>query len=112
MLDYEKLDVYQRAIEHLAFVFRTLPALPKGYSALGDQWRRAATSVPLNIAEAVGKTSQAERHNRYAIARGEAMQCGAIIDVVRLLGGADEQELATGKALIVRIVEMLTRMCR
>jgi four helix bundle protein len=38
-------------------------------------------SVPLNIAEAVGKTSEADRNNRYAIARGEAMECGAITDV-------------------------------
>ena len=53
MLDYEKLDVYRCAIEHLAFVFKSLPNIPRGYSALVDQWRRAAISVPLNIAEAV-----------------------------------------------------------
>ena len=76
MLDYEKLDVYQCAIEHMAFVFRVIPAVPRGYAALIDQWRRAAMSVPLNIAEAVGKKSEADRSNRYAIARGEAMECG------------------------------------
>ncbi|MDB4961385.1 MAG: hypothetical protein JWP01_1384, partial [Myxococcales bacterium] len=27
MLDYEKLDVYPCAIEHLAFVFRSIPNL-------------------------------------------------------------------------------------
>src|SRR5689334_19242318 len=112
MLDYERLDVYKCAIEHLALVFHTIPAIPKGYSALVDQWRRAATSVPLNIAEAVGKVSEAERRNRYAIARGEAMECGAIIDVVRLLGGVAEPELDTAKRLVVRTVEMLSRMAR
>ena len=85
MLDDEKLDVYQCAIQHLAFVFRSIPKVPRGYSALVDQWRRAAMSVPLNIAEAVGKTSEADRNNRSAIARGEAMECGAILDVVRLV---------------------------
>ena len=64
MLDYEKLDVYRTAIEHLAFVFRSLPKVPRGYAALVDQWRRAAMSVPLNIAEAVGKASDADRSNR------------------------------------------------
>ena len=93
MLDYERLDVYQCAIEHLAFVFKAIPFIPRGYSALVDQWRRAAMSVPLNIAEAVGKTSQADRNNRYAIARGEAMECGAIIDVVRLVEVIPEPEL-------------------
>jgi hypothetical protein len=90
MLDYEKLDVYQRAIEHLAFVFESIPKMPRGWSALTDQWRRAATSIPLNIAEAVGKTSNAER----------------LLDVV------PHAELVRAKELVVRVVGMLTRMCR
>ena len=112
MLDYEKLDVYQCAIEHLAFVFKAIPRLPRGYSALADQWRRAGMSVPLNIAEAVGKTSAADRSNKYAIARGEAMECGAIIDVVRLLDAVPEPELAAAKQLLVRVVGMLSKLCR
>ena len=112
MLDDEKLDVYQCAIEHLAFVFRSIPILPRGCSALVDQWRRAAMSVPLNIAEAVGKTSEADRNNRYAIARGEAMECGAIIDVVRLLDAVPEPELTAAKQLLVRVVGMLSKLCR
>ena len=112
MLDDEKLDVYRSAIEHLAFVFRSLPKLPRGYAALADPWRRAAMSVALNIAQAVGKTSDADRANRYAIARGEAMESGAIIDVVRLLACVDAAELDAAKRLVVRIVEMLSRRCR
>ena len=116
MLDDEKLDVYQRAIEHLAFVFRSIPNLPRGYSALVDQWRRAAMSVPLNIAEAVGKTSEADRNNRYAIARGEAMECGAIIDVIRRRRPAGWRcarvGLSAAKQLWVRVVGMLSKLCR
>ena len=59
MLDYERLDVYRCAIEHLAFVFKSIPSVPRGYSARVDQWRRAVMSIPLNIAEAVGKISDA-----------------------------------------------------
>ena len=101
MLDYEKLDVYRCAVEHLAFVFKAIPRLPQGFAALSDQWRRAATSVPMNIAEAVGKTSTVDRRNRFAIARGEAMECGAILDVVRLLDRFPEPELDAAKQLIV-----------
>jgi len=112
MLDYEKLDVYRCAIEHLAFVFKSIPSVPRGYSALVDQWRRAAMSIPLNIAEAVGKTSEADRSNRYAIARGEAMECGAIIDVIGLLRAIPEPELAAAKLLLVRVVGMLSKLFR
>ena len=111
MLDYERLDVYRCAIEHLAFVFKALPQVPRGFSSLADQWRRAATSIPLNIAEAVGKTSPADRSNRFAIARGEAMECGAILDVVRLIGVVPSVEVDSAKRLIVRTVEMLTKLC-
>ncbi len=69
-------------------------------------------SVPLNIAEAVGKTSEADRNNRYAIARGEAMECGAIIDVIRLLGTVPDSDLAAAKRLLVRVVGMLSKLCR
>src|SRR5215470_2733074 len=99
MLDYEKLDVYKCSIEHLAFVFQWLPLLPRGYSALADQWRRAATSVPLNIGEATGKPSAAERSHSYAVARGESMECGAILDVVRLLRVVPEADLTHAKQL-------------
>jgi four helix bundle protein len=69
-------------------------------------------SVPLNIAEAVGKLTEQDRMNRYAIARGEAMECGAILDVVRFLDVVGDDDLTAAKRNLVRIVSMLTRLCR
>ena len=112
MLDYERLDVYHCAIEHLSCVFKWLPMLPRGHSALADQWRRPAMSIPLNNGEGAGKPSVAERAHCYAIARGEAMECGAILDVVRRLNAVPDADLVRGKHLVVRMVEMLTKMCR
>jgi hypothetical protein len=40
------------------------------------------------------------------------MECGAILDVVRLLNAVPEVDLVRGKHLVVRMVEMLTKMCR
>jgi hypothetical protein len=40
------------------------------------------------------------------------MECGGITDVVRLLGAVPEPELAAAKQLLVRVVEMLSKMCR
>jgi len=111
MLDHEKLDVYQCAIEFLEVAFTLVAKLPRGHSALADQLRRAATSIPLNIAEAAGKTSSPDRARFHAIARGSAMECGAILDVVRLLNVA-ESDVARGKEFLVRAVAMLSKMCR
>ena len=41
MLDHEKLDVYQCSIEFLALSVQVIETLPKGYSALVDQLKRA-----------------------------------------------------------------------
>jgi hypothetical protein len=40
------------------------------------------------------------------------MECGAIIDVVRLVGAVPESELAAAKQLLVRVVGMLSKLCR
>jgi four helix bundle protein len=111
MLDHERLDVYRTAIEFLQLAFRLREVLPRGHAALADQFRRAAMSVPLNIAEGAGKTPN-ERVHHHRIARGSAMECGAVVDVVRLLKVASPEDLDRAKELLVRIVSMLTRMCR
>lgn len=111
MLSHEKLDVYQRSIEFLAVALRIAEKLPRGQAPLADQFRRAAMSIPLNIAEGSGRApGSADRTRFRGIARGSAMECGAILDVVRLLDIALEPDWPHAKALLVRVVEMLSKM--
>jgi four helix bundle protein len=59
--DYHQLDIWNRAMDYVAAVYRfaaNLPAQEK-YN-LDSQLRRAAVSVPLNIAEGCGATSNTE----------------------------------------------------
>jgi len=112
MLAYERMDVYQCAVKFLALTAKFLNTMPKGNAGLADQLKRAALSIPLNIAESSGKTSTADRKRFCAIARGSAMECSAVLDACRVLGLLDESVVAEGKHLLVRIVSMLTKMCR
>lgn len=112
MMSFEKLDVYQVAIEFLGTATRINQASPKGNADLQDQLKRAAISIPLNIAEAAGKTSPADIRRFFAIARGSAMECGAILDVFVKLGNINGAEAMDGKALLERIVAMLTKLAR
>jgi len=112
MLDHERLDVCQCAIRFAALSFQILETMPRGHAQLADQLRRATISIPLNIAEASGKTGHADRARYHAIARGSAMECGAIIDLLALQGLAPADKLDEAKALLVRIVGMLTKMCK
>src|SRR6267154_4010382 len=112
MLDFQKLDVYQRSIEFLALASQVGDHPPKGNASLLDQLRRAATSIPLNIAEAAGRTGRADMARAYAIARGSAMECAAALDALALLKVVDIGTKDRGDQLLKGVVEMLTRMCR
>jgi four helix bundle protein len=112
MFDYERLDVYRAALEHLALVLGWIPKLKRGSASLADQWRRAAMSIPLNIGEATGKVSPAERAHCYQVARGEAMECASILDVVRLTRVAPDNELDRARDILLRVVQMLSKMAR
>ena len=111
-LDFERLDVYRCAIEFLTLVARLTPRLPRGHSDLRDPLRRASSSIPLNIAEACGKTGDADRAHFHAIARGSAFESAAILDVLQRFGAVASEEVEQSKELLSRIVAMLSKMCR
>ncbi len=110
MFGCQKLDVYRCAVTFLGVAAALAERVPRGHSALADQLRRAALSVPLSIAEGSGKGTKEDREARrfYAIARGSALECAAIVDALAALRfvPGDEDEL------LERIVSMLTRLAR
>ena len=112
MLSYERLDAYQRTIEFLAIILPAIDDFPRGHAAVRDQLRRAALSIALNIAEGVGRTTATDAKRFYAIARGSAMECGAVLDVGRLLGIVKDDTARKAKEPLERIVSMLTKMAR
>jgi four helix bundle protein len=112
LLDHENLDAYRVSIEFLSLAVRILEAIPSSRRELRSQLERAAMSVPLNIAEGCGKPSVADRARYHAIARGSAMECGALLDVCGLMQHAGPEQVEQGKRLLSRLVAMLTRMCR
>ena len=110
MLSFQRLDVYQRAIEFLALVGAIVDDLPKGHSERREQLVRAAESVVRNIAEGAGRWSDADSAKHYKIARGEAMECAASLDVMRLRKLVAPQSYDRGIRLLEAIVAMLTKM--
>lgn len=112
VLSHARLDVYQRAIEFLGFATKLMNAYAPGNAALRDQLRRAAMSICLNIAEGAGRVSPADKRRHYAIARGSALECGAVLDVSVVLGLLEADEAKRGNEILARVVSMLTNMAR
>jgi len=110
MLHFQKLDVYQVSIEFLAVALRVRGELPRGHADLADQLRRAAQSIPQNIAEGCGRTARADKAKHYTIARASAMECAAHLDVMRVSELIEMGLYAEGVEILVRVVAMLTRL--
>lgn len=110
--DHEKWDVYQAALEFVILISNIVEQLPRGKAYLADQLQRAGTSVPLNIAEGAGEDAVNEKARFYRMARRSATECASILDVCHRLQLLDGNRYAEGRALLLRIVAMLTKMGR
>ena len=108
--DHDRLDVYRLSIEYVADAFDISRSLEGLHRHARDQWLRAAQSIPLNIAEGNGKRSLKDRARFLDIARGSALECAAIQDVLVVSGGLSRETDHKLKSRLVRIVAMLTRM--
>ena len=106
---HEQLDVYRASIEYAGWGFRLCERLTAHRNAK-DQLLRASQAVPSNIAEGNGKVTSAERRRFFEIARGSALECGAVQDVLEVCGALSPAESADAKRLLDRIVAMLTRL--
>ena len=110
MLSCQRLDVYQRAIEFLVLATDIVEDLPSGHAERADQLIRAAESIVRNIAEGAGRWSKQDSAKHFKIARGEAMECAASIDVLRLRKLIAPERYDRGLRLLEGVVAMLTKM--
>ena len=111
-MNFRKLDVYQFAVRLFPLAAAISDSLPPRYAALGDQLRRESLSIPLNVAEGSGKSTGPDQRRFYAMARGSAMECAAILDACRALALIEEARAEEGDQLLLSTVRMLSKMCR
>ena len=79
---------------------------------LRDQAMRAAKSTVLNTAEAVGRASRADKARVITIARGEACEAAAAVEVAVAAGDADAAMLDVVLGQADRFVALATGFIR
>ena len=108
-LDAERLDAYRVAVE-----FQTIAAGIGSHRRVGatlrDQLDRASVSIVLCIAEGAGRRTARDKANFFTIARGSATECAAVLDLLLARGLVSPADHRHGRGLLVRIVQMLTRL--
>jgi four helix bundle protein len=79
---------------------------------LRDQALRAAVSCALNAAEGAARVSPADKARAFTIARGEACEAAAAVEIAALCGEASAASAAEVARLADRAVALLTPLAR
>ena len=84
---YKELIAWRKAMELVTGVYRATAAFPRSeLYGLTNQLRRAAVSVPSNIAEGQARFSQREFHHFLSHARGSLVEIETQLIIARTLG--------------------------
>jgi four helix bundle protein len=84
---FRDLKVWQRSIAYVARVYKVTAAFPPAEQfGLTSQLRRAATTIPLNIAEGAGSGTDAEFRRFLRISFRSTYEVMTILEVAHTLG--------------------------
>jgi four helix bundle protein len=81
-------------------------------AVLRDQAMRSAKSACLNTAEGAGRVSRADKARVFAIARAEAGEAAAAIEIACISGDAKDADLVRVVSITNRLIAMLTKLIR
>jgi four helix bundle protein len=107
---FEKLDVYKVAVELRESVMRSMGK--RGSRDLRDQFRRASSSVILNLCEGAGRWEAADKRRFFVIARGSAFETAGALTLLRQESALNAREYSDAKQLVIRVMQMLTKLCQ
>jgi four helix bundle protein len=109
---HRELIVWQRAMS-LAERFSVSPDYcQRERFALASQMRRAAVSIPANIAEGKGRSKRADFARFLAIARGSARELDTYLELSARLQFLKARQLEPAQGLLDEVARMLTVMLR
>jgi four helix bundle protein len=95
--DFERLIVYQKALDFIELVFAFCDKLPMNMqSSLGDQLRRASLSIVNNLAEGSGQQSAKRKKLFYDVSLNSCRECIPVMTIAhrrKLLAPGDFDDL-------------------
>lgn len=110
---YRDLEVWQAAMDLAILVYRHTSTFPNDERfGLTVQMRRAAVSVPSNIAEGKGRPSDMELIQCLGRARGALFEIDTQLAIGEQLGYATKEKCDAVRCEIARVGKMLSGMIR
>ena len=111
--DHRQLVVWQKGVALALETYRISRRFPREeIYGLASQIRRAAVSVPSNVAEGNGRRHRAEYAHHVSIARGSLREVETLAEIAYGLEYIREEELAVFRELVDHVGRMLTRLLK
>jgi four helix bundle protein len=105
---FRDLEVWKRSIQMTVSIYRLTQGFPKEeIYGLTSQMRRAAVSVPSNIAEGHGRLNKGEYRQFLGIARGSNFELQTQLEIARALGKGDSKLLDETEGLSHEVGKMI-----
>jgi len=110
---HKKLEAWKTAMEAVMTVYKITNKFPdQERYGLISQMRRAAISIPCNIAEGAGRKGKKEFRNFLNMAQGSLSELDTQLEVSKRLGYIGEDELQEVENQLLRIDKMLSGLIR
>jgi len=110
---HKKLDVWQAAMKSTTMVYKLTDKFPEEEKfGLVSQMRRAAISIPCNIAEGAARRGKREFRNFLSMAQGSLSELDTQLELSILLGYVRAEDLRELWDQLLRIHKMLSGLIR
>jgi four helix bundle protein len=113
MRPHERLNVWRRAIELVVRIYKTTESFPKEERfGLISQLRRAAVSIPANIAEGAGRQSSKEFSYFLSNAQGSVSELATELVIAQRLGYISQSDFEADNDEITSVGLMIHGLAR
>jgi four helix bundle protein len=110
---HKKLDVWQTAMKATKVVYELTRPFPEEEKfGLVSQMRRAAVSIPCNIAEGAARQGKREFKNFVSMAQGSLSELDTQLEIAVLLGYLSKEKIEEIEGHLLRIDRMLSGLIR
>ena len=109
--NYRELEVWQKGMDLVEAVYRETRGMPEEERfGLTSQMRRAAVSIPANVAEGYGRLHRGDYLHHLSIAKGSLTELETLLAIATRLGYQDRDRAAEVWDLLQTVGKQLTRL--
>lgn len=111
--NYEKLRIWQESMDLVETIYQMTAKFPREEQfGLTSQLRRAAVSVPTNIAEGHGKISKTDFRRFLSISKGSLQELSTLLQIALRMNYISEHEYNLTQKQVLSLVRQISSLMK